>query len=138
MDRIINGRYLMKKVASLVLIVFLLGVFLPNLLLADSKDDIQTIKKAVKKNPDYKAGEEVKWFKLLVTDNKTKKDKVKITLPISLIETLLKCVDEEDLDFEGDECDIDLKELFAELKKLGPTVIIEITEDDETVKVWFE
>jgi hypothetical protein len=111
----------MKKVASLVLIVFLLGVFLPNLLLADSKDDIQTIKKAVKKNPDYKAGEEVKWFKLLVTDNKTKKDKVKITLPISLIE-----------------CDIDLKELFAELKKLGPTVIIEITEDDETVKVWFE
>jgi hypothetical protein len=128
----------MKKVASLALIVFLLGVFLPDILLADSKDDIQTIKKAVKKNPDYKAGEEVKWFKLLVTDNKTKKDKVKITLPISLIETLLKCVDEEDLDFEGDECEIDLKELFAELKRLGPTVIIEIVEDDETVKVWFE
>jgi hypothetical protein len=128
----------MKKVASLALIVFLLGVFLPNILLADSKDDIQTIKKAVKKNPDYKAGEEVKWFKLLVTDNKTKKDKVKITLPICLIETLLKCVDEDDLDFEGDECEIDLKELFAELKKLGPAVIIEIVEDDETVKVWFE
>lgn len=128
----------MKKVASLALIVFVLGVFLPNLLLADNKDDIQTIKKAVKKNPDYKAGEEVKWFKLLVTDNKTKKDKVKITLPISLIETLLKCVDDEDLNIEGDECDIDLKELFAELKKLGPTVFIEIIEDDETVKVWFE
>jgi hypothetical protein len=127
----------MKKVASLVLIVFVLVVFLPNILLADSKDDIQTIKKAVKKNPVYKAGEEVKWFKVLVTDNKTKKDKVKITLPISLIETLLRCVDEEDLNIEGDECDIDLKELFAELKKLGPTVIIEITEDDETVKVWF-
>ena len=128
----------MKKVASLALIVFVLGVFLPNILLADHKDDIQTIKKAVKKNPDYKAGEEVKWFKLLVTDNKTKKDKVKITLPISLIETLLKCVDDEDLNIEGDECDVDLKELFAELKKLGPTVIIEIIEDDETVKVWFE
>ena len=128
----------MKKVASLVLIVFVLGVFLPNLLLADSKDDIQAIKKAVKKNPDYKAGEEVKWFKVLVTDNKTKKDKVKITLPISLIETLLKCVDEDDLDIDGDECDIDLKELFAELKRLGPAVIIEVTEDDETVKIWFE
>lgn len=128
----------MKKVASLVLIVFVLGVFLPNLLLADSKDDIQTIKKAVKKNPKYKAGEEVKWFKVLVTDNKTKKDKVKITLPISLIETLLKCVDEDDLDIDSDECDIDLKELFAELKRLGPTVIIEVIEDDETVKIWFE
>ncbi len=128
----------MKKVASLVLIVFVLGVFLPNLLLADSKDDIQTIKKAVKKNPEYKAGEEVKWFKVLVTDNKTKKDKVKITLPIFLIETLLKCVDEDDLDLDMDECDIDLKELFAELKRMGPTVLIEVIEDDETVKIWFE
>ncbi len=128
----------MKKAASLVLIVFVLGVFLPNLLLADSKDDIQAIKKAVKKNPDYKAGEEVKWFKLLITDNKTKKDKVKITLPILLIETLLKCVDEDDLNIDTDDCDINLKELFSELKKLGPAVLIEITEDDETVKIWFE
>ncbi|NOR22520.1 MAG: hypothetical protein GQ476_07545 [Candidatus Aminicenantes bacterium] len=128
----------MKKVASLVLIVFVLGVFLPNLLLADSKDEIQAIKKAVKKNPEYKAGEEVKWFKVLVTDNKTKKDKVKITLPISLIETLLKCVDEDDLNIDMDECDINLKELFAELKRLGPTVLIEVIEDDETVKIWFE
>lgn len=128
----------MKKVASLVLILFVMGVILPSFLLADSKDDIQTIKKAVKKNPDYKAGEEVKWFKLLVTDNKTKTDKVKITVPISLIETLLKCVDEDDLKIDKDDCEIDLKELFRELKELGPTVIIEITEDDETVKVWFE
>ena len=128
----------MKKVASLVLIFFVLGVFLPNLLLADSKDEIQAIKKAVKKNPDYKAGEEVKWFKVLVTDNKTKKDKVRITLPIFLIETLLKCVDEDDLKIDTHECDIDLKELLAELKRLGPTVLIEVIEDDETVKIWFE
>ena len=128
----------MKKVASLVLILFVLGVFLPNLLLADSKDDIQTIKKAVKKNPEYKAGEEVKWFKLLVTDNETKKDKIKITLPISLVEILLECVDEEDLDIDGDECEIDLKELLKELKELGPAVLIEITEDGETIKIWFE
>ncbi len=128
----------MKKVASLVLIAFVLGVFLPNLLLADSKDDIQAIKKAVKKNPDYKAGEEVKWFKVLVTDNKTKKDRVKITLPISLIETLLKCVDEDDLKINKDKCDIDLKELFAELKRLGPAVLIEVYEDGETIKIWFE
>jgi hypothetical protein len=128
----------MKKVASLVLIVFVLGVFLPNLLLADSKDDIQTIKKAVKKNPEYKAGEEVKWLKVLVTDDETKKDRVKITLPICLVETLLECIDEEELKIDRDECDIDLKELFKELKKLGPTVLIEVYEDGETIKVWLE
>jgi hypothetical protein len=32
-----------------------------------------------------------------------------------------------------DECDIDIKELFKELKKLGPTVLIEIYKEDETV-----
>jgi hypothetical protein len=128
----------MKKAASIVLILFVLGVILPSFLLADSRDDIQTIKKAVKKNPEYKAGEEVKWFKLLVMDNETKKERVKITLPISLIEILLECVDEEDLKIDEDECEIDLKELFAELKRLGPAVLIEITEDDETVKIWFE
>ena len=128
----------MKKVASLFLVVLVLGVFSPNLLLADSKDDIQTIKKAVKKNPDYKAGEEVKWFKVLVTDNETNKDKVKITLPICLVEVLIECVDEDDLEIDRDGCDIDLKELFKELKKLGPAVLLEVYEDGETIKVWLE
>lgn len=128
----------MKKVTGLVLMVFVLSFFLPNLLLAEDKDDIQAIKKAVKENPNYKAGEEVKWFKVLVTDNKTKKDKVRITLPISLIETFLKCSQEKYLKINRDESDIDFKELFAELKKLGPMVFIEVYEDEETVKVWLE
>jgi hypothetical protein len=127
-----------KKVTCLVIVVFLLGVFLPSLLQADSKHDIQTIKKAVKKNPEYKKGEEVKWFKVLVTDNETNKDKVKITLPVCLVETVLECVDEDDLEFDRDECDIDLKELFKELKKLGPAVLIEVYEDGKTIKVWLE
>ena len=130
----------MKKVAVLALIVFALGVFVPNLLLADSRDDIQTIKKAVKKKPDYKPGEEAKWLKVLITDNETKKDIVKITLPISLVETLLKCAHDEHMKIHRDECDIDLKELFEELKKHGPMVYIEVTDpdDNETVKVWVE
>lgn len=128
----------MKKITRLVMVVFVLGVFLPNLILADSRHDIQTIKKAVKKNPEYKAGEEVKWLKVLVTDNETNKEKIKITLPVCLVETLLECVDEEDLEIDRDECDIDLKELFQELKKLGPAVLIEVYEDGETIKVWLE
>ena len=123
----------MKKVAGLVLMVFVLSFFLPNLLLAEDKDDIQAIKKAVKENPNYKAGKEVKWLNMLVTDNKTKKDKVKITLPISLIETFLKLSNEKHLKINrADECDIDFKELFAELKKLGPMVLIEVHENEET------
>lgn len=130
----------MRKIASLVLMLFVFGVFMPSLALADTRDDFQAIKKAVKENPDYKPGQEVKWFKVLITDNKTKKDKVKITLPIALVEALLECSHQKHMKIDCDEWDIDLKELFAELKKHGPMVFIEIYDEDEdaTIKVWVE
>ncbi len=128
----------MKKVAIIVLIVFVFTFLLVNLTIAKNEDDLQAIKKAVKKNPNYEAGKEVKWFKVLVTDNETKKDKVKITLPISLIEFFIKCSHDKHMKINRDDCEIDLKELFKELKKLGPTVFIEVVEDGETIKVWLE
>lgn len=130
----------MKKIAVLVLILFVFVVLLPSLLLADSRDDIQAIKKAVKENPDYKAGEEVKWFKVLITDNDTGKAKVKVTLPIAVVEAILECSHNEHMRIHHDYCDIDLGELFKELRKYGPMVFIEISDDDEdvTIKVWVE
>jgi len=128
----------MKKAAILVLVVFVLTIILASFLLAQSRDDYQTIKKAVKKNPNYEAGKEVKWFKVLVTDNKTKKEKVRVTLPISLVELFLECTREKHLKINRDECDIDLKEVFKELKKLGPVALIEVVDEEETVKVWLE
>lgn len=130
----------MRKIASLVLMLFVLGLFMPSLALADHKDDFQAIKKAIKENPEYKPGQEVKWFKVLITDNKTKKEKVKITLPITLVEALLKCSHQKHMKIDSDEWDIDLKEIFEELKKHGPMVFIEVYDEDEdaTIKVWVE
>lgn len=128
----------MKKVAIIVLIVFVFSFLLVSLTLAKNEDDLQAIKKAVKKNPKFEAGKEVKWLKVLVTDNRTKKDKVKITLPISLIEYFIKCSDDKHMKINRDDCEIDLKELFKELKKLGPTVFIKVVEDGETIKVWLK
>jgi hypothetical protein len=128
----------MKKIALFILIVFTLSIIAINILHAERNDDIQAIKKAVKENPQYKSGVEAKWFKVLVTDTRTKKDKVKITLPVSLIELVMKCTDDRHLRVNRDEYDIDLKELFTELKKLGPTALIEVYEDEEIVKIWLE
>jgi hypothetical protein len=130
----------MKKAAIIILVLFVLAVVIPSLLLADGNDDLQKIKKAVKKNPDYNPGQEVQWFKVLITDNDTGKAKVKVTLPIAVVETLLKCSHDKHFRIHDDDCDIDLKELFAELKKHGPMVFIEINDDDEnvSVKVWLE
>jgi len=128
----------MKKAAILVLVVFALTIILASFLLAEINEDYQAVKKAVKENPNFKPGKEAKWFKLLVTNNETKKDKVRITLPIKVIELFLEHSHHKDLKYSHDECDIDLKEIFLELKKLGPQVIIEVFEDSETVKIWLE
>ena len=127
----------MKKMLVVTLIIFVLTLFLTNLLAA-RKDDLQVIKKAVKQNSSYQSGQQVKWFKVLVTDNKTKKDKVKITLPVSLFEIFLKCSEDKNLKINREDVDIDLRQLFSELKKIGPTSLIEICEEEETVKVWLE
>jgi hypothetical protein len=128
----------MKKATFLALVAFALALALGGIALAEGHDDIQAIKKAVKENPNYEPGKEVKWFKVLVTDNKAGKDKVRITLPISLVEAFVKCADNKHLRLDKGECDIDFDELLTELKKVGPMAIIEIYEDDETVKVWLE
>jgi hypothetical protein len=128
----------MKKATFLALAAFALAIALGGIALAESHDDIQAIKKAVKENPNYEPGKEVKWFKILVTDNKAGKDKVRITLPISLVEAFVKCAGDKHLRLDKGECDIDFDELLTELKKVGPMAIVEIYEDDETVKVWLE
>ena len=128
----------MKKATFPVLAAFALALALGGIALAEGHDDIQAIKKAVKENPNYEPGKEVKWFKVLVTDNKAGKDKVRITLPISLVEAFVKCADNKHLSIDKGECDIDFDELLTELKKVGPMAIVEIYEDDETVKVWLE
>ena len=128
----------MKKVTALILGILILNIIANGILHAERDDDIQAIKKAVKENPQYKRGTEAKWFKVLVTDIRTKKNKVKITLPVSLIELIMKFTDYNHLRVNRDEYNINLKELFVELKKLGPTALIEVYEDEEVVKIWLE
>lgn len=128
----------MKKAVILILVLFALSLILINFLLAEGRDDYQVIKKAVKENPSYEPGKEAKWFKVLVTDSKNKKVKVKVTLPIVLVELFLECAHDKHLKIDHDECEIDLKEVFKELKALGPTALIEVYEEDETVKIWLE
>jgi len=126
----------MKKATFLALAAFVLAFAFGGIALAEGHDDIQAIKKAVKENPNYEPGKEVKWFKVLVTEDG--KDKVRITLPISLVEAFIKCADDKHMHFDHGDCDIDFEQLLTELKKVGPMAIVEIYDEGETVKVWLE
>ena len=128
----------MKKTAVAIITVIALTFLAAPVLRAERATDFQAIQKAVKQNPAYEEGKEVKWFKVLITDTKTGKDKVRVTLPLALIEALIKCSDDKDMKFKEHGCDVDLKVLFAELKKVGPMALIEITDEGALIKVWLE
>lgn len=126
----------MKKITLAVMLVFILGVMSAGWGMAGTNDTLQAIKKAVKKNPAFEKGREVKWFKVLVQEDG--KDKVKITLPVALIEVFVKHSHSRHLDVDMGDCDIDLREIFQDLKNLGPMAMIEIVDDGEMIKVWLE
>jgi hypothetical protein len=128
----------MKRTAWLVLALVGLMFLTPSFASADKRDDLQAIKKAVKENPAYEPGKEVKWFKVLVTDTRTNKETVRITLPIALVEAFMKCSGDKHLRIDHDRCDIDFQELLGELKKVGPMALVEVYDHDEMIKVWLE
>jgi hypothetical protein len=126
-----------RLIVSFLAVVMLMGLA-GSLAAAGNQNDFQAVKKAVKENPVYESGKDVKWFKVLVTDSKTNKDKVRITLPISLVEVFVRCAENKHVRMNRQDLDIDIGELFAELKKLGPMALIEVYEENEIVKVWLE
>jgi hypothetical protein len=129
---------MMKKTSIVILTVLALALFATPAVRAQNHDDFQAIQKAVKQNPAYEEGKEVKWFKVLITDTKTGKDKVRITLPLAVIELLVSCSDDKPMKLREHGCDIDFKTLFAELKKVGPMSLIELIDEGELIKVWLE
>ncbi len=128
----------MKKILLITAMVLGILFLTVELFPAVDKDDYQVIKKAVQETSKVEPVKEVKWFKVLVTDTRTGKEKVKITMPISLVEIFARCADNKEVRLGRDGCTLNLPELLAELKKVGPLAIIEVNEEDETVKVWLE
>jgi hypothetical protein len=128
----------MRKTAIAILAAVAIALLATPVLRAQNHDDFQAIQKAVKQNPAYEEGKEAKWFKVLITDTKTGKDKVRVTLPLALVEALINCADDKSMKFKEEGCDVDLKALFAELKKVGPMALIEIMDEGSLIKVWLE
>jgi len=128
----------MKKVSAFILVVFVSVMVFSNLILANEDFDLQTIKKAVKKNPQYKKGREVQWFKLLIRDGDCKKDKLEITLPLSLVDLLFECTKNKKMNIDCGDYDLDLRRLYKELKRRGPKSLIELRGEDGVLKIWLE
>ena len=128
----------MKKTSFFILIVFISLVFLSPSILANEDFDLKTIKKAVKKNPRYKKGKEVLWFKLLIKDSNNKNDKLEITLPLSLVDLLFECTKDKKMNIDCGDYDLNLRKLYKEIKRRGPKSLLEIRGGDGVLKIWLE
>lgn len=128
----------MKKITIVFLTIFILVVFCSQFALAKEDFELQTIKKAVKKNPQYKRGKDVKWFKLLIKDEGCKKGKLEITLPISLVDLIFECTKDKKMNIDCGDYDLDLRRLYKEIKRRGPKSLLEIRGDDGVLKIWLE
>jgi len=131
----------MKKrivLVSVCLVVFLFGFVVSAGLFAETADDYKVIKNAVKSPESSRAGQTgVKWFKILVVGKDGDHEKVKITLPVSLMEIMINaCPDKK---FKIDHgCQIDIRKVWNDLKAAGPLALVEVEDHGETVKIWFE
>jgi hypothetical protein len=128
----------MKKISFIILVVFISTVFLSSFILANEDFDLKTIKKAVKKNPQYKKGREVQWFKVLIMDNDCKKEKLEITLPLSLVDLLFECTKDKKMNIDCGDFDLNLRKLYKEIKRRGPKSLLEIRGEDGVLKIWLE
>ena len=101
---------------------------------ANSGKDYKVLKNALKDHPVKKG--DVTWLRISVWEGK--KEKVKIKVPIALLELFTDCVDEKVTIHEGKK--VELKEILRILTKNGPQTLIEIAgdDDDEMVKIWVE
>jgi len=125
----------MKKQINVLMIVLVVAAFMAASLTlwADSQDDYKVIKKAV----DAKKGDgTVTMIRIEVTEKGTQKSKVKIKVPLSLVELFSDC--SEDLKINTEKCKVDLKKILSELKKSGPMTMVEVEEEDTLVKIWLE
>jgi hypothetical protein len=126
----------MKKF-TVCLTVLLFGLVMVTGLRA-AADDYKVIKNAVKSEESSRANQgDVRWFKIQVTDRHGDKEKVKITLPIALVEMMINACPDEKFDIDHG-CKIDIRKVWNELKKAGPLALVEVEDHGETVKIWFE
>ena len=127
----------MKRTTIVILALFALGAIAAPALAANSKD-FKVIQNAVKRAPAAEKGQEVAWLKVLIQDTGSSEARVKLTLPIALIEALLACTDGKHFKVDDGDCDIDLKAVWAALKKAGPMALVEIEDEGAVIKVWLE
>lgn len=117
---------------GLIVLVMAAGLF------ASSADDYKVIKNAVKSQESSRSGQKsVQWFKILVTGKDGDREKVKLSIPVSLVEMMINSCPDKKFHVEHG-CQIDIQKVWNDLKAAGPLALVEVEDHGESVKIWLE
>jgi hypothetical protein len=129
----------MKKNAIALLVVLTAGLLIAPLAAAEkNRKDLTVIRTAVAAAPTAEPAAPPRWFKIVVTDERCGKDVFKLSLPIGLCELVLRKCHDTKVNWDRHLSEVDLSEIWSELKRSAPRTIIEVSSGKETVKIWFE
>jgi hypothetical protein len=129
----------MKKTATALLLVLVAAwVAAPLSAVEKNRGELTVIRKAVMDAPVSERDAKPRWFKLVVTDDRCHKDVVKISLPIGLCELFLNKCHDTKVRLDHRLSEIDLDDIWSELKRSALRTVIEVSSGKETVKIWFE
>ncbi len=129
----------MKKTA-IAIIAILSAAVLAAPAAAARKNDFKVIQAAVKSGAKAETPEvrEPRWFKVLIKDHGSDEAALRITLPVALVEVVLASSDCRRFKVDESRGEIDLKAVWAALKKAGPMALVEIEDDGAVIRVWLE
>lgn len=101
----------------------------------DSGEDYKVIKNAVNKGGNGQAS----LLRVSIKDKKNNQESVEIKLPIALVELFANSDSDilKDAEFKK-HCNMDLKKMMEVLRESGPMTLVEISDEDSLIKVWFE
>jgi hypothetical protein len=120
------------------LLVLLVVLALAAGLYAGRDDDYKVIKNAVQRAADAGGGrQQARWLKIEVKGRNGAGENVKLTLPVSLMEIIIRACPEKRFSVEHG-CEIDIQRVWNDLKAAGPLALVEVEDHGETVKIWLE
>jgi hypothetical protein len=124
-----------KKIVSILAMLVVLA--LATGLYAGRNDDYKVIKNALHGVADGGGRQPLRWLKIEVTGRRGTDERVKLTLPVSLMEMIIRaCPDKK---FSVDRgCEIDIQRVWNDLKAAGPLALVEVEDRGESVRIWLE
>jgi len=127
-----------KKFLPVLLAAALLALTVAAAPANENRENWQVIKRAVRDDAPRAIGREARFLKILITSGRSHREKLRLTLPLSLVEAVVRMASDKHGHFDCEDLDLDFREVLAELRKGGPQALLEIKEHGETIKIWLE